>query len=160
MSDYILPDPRWAKASSEFDNTEDVMVVPENEWRCRTCLWKAGPPYSLSLDLTRHNISPTLRKLRIGGCPRCNVVVQCVTTLGIKRDNNIIEFIKGHYRDPDWFRIQEDLHPPFQILRSAYDGRARREATSLPKIPFYIEGATRNALVLPMNSLGKSTSAR
>ncbi|PMD20397.1 HET-domain-containing protein [Hyaloscypha hepaticicola] len=141
-SDYLLPDSRLLRASLELDDTEDVVVVPKNEWTCRTCLWKADP----TIFTLHGSYSPQyfihVEEAAIRGCPRCKIVVQYVNTLGIKRENNIIEFIKGPYRDPDWFRIQEDPHPPFQIFRSAYDGRARR-----------------NAAVLPMNPLGKSMSS-
>jgi hypothetical protein len=142
VSDYVLPDVRYWKASSEFDDTEDVVVVPENDWRCRTCLWTAGS----TIFTLRGTKSPQyfihVEEGAIQGCPRCNIVVQCVNRLGIKRENNIIEFINGHYRDPDWFRLQEDPHPPFQVFCSAYDGRGRRTAT-----------------MLPMNPLGQSTSS-
>jgi hypothetical protein len=118
------------------------VVVPENDWRCRTCLWTAGS----TIFTLRGTKSPQyfihVEEAAIQGCPRCNIVVQCVNRLGIKRENNIIEFINGHYRDPDWFRLQEDPHPPFQVFCSAYDGRGRRTVT-----------------MLPMNPLGQSTSS-
>ena len=108
------------------------MVVPENDWRCRTCLWTADPTiftlggYKSQLQFIH------VEEAAIRGCPICNIVVQCVNRLGIKRENNIIEFIKGHYRDPDWFRIQEDPHPPFQVFCSAYDGRAEKDCHNAP----------------------------
>lgn len=141
VSDYMPADvgwPTWPKASSEPDDTEDVVVVPENDWRCRTCLWTADPTiyafggYNSPLQFIH------VEEAAIRGCPICNIVVQCVNRLGIKRENNIIDFIKV-----DWFRIREDPHPPFQIFRSAHDRRAPR----------------RNAIVLPMNLLGQSTSS-
>ncbi len=59
VSDYVLPDVRWWKESSEYVDTKDVVVVPEKDWTCSTCSWKADPT-----DLTCRNISYASRGLR------------------------------------------------------------------------------------------------
>jgi hypothetical protein len=137
VSDYVVADVRWSVASSEFDDTENVVVVPENDWRCETCLWTADPTLFPLGGYKSQRQFIHIEEAAIRGCPICNIVAQCVNRLGIKRENNILEFSKL-----DWFRIQEDPHPPFQIFRAAHDGRARR-----------------NAAFSPMNLLGQSTSS-